>query len=79
MRKSEGQRIQEKETVKQKLTGLFERGRLLDLWYDSSYWVIILSRFAFHGIIATFNLHLENLELHYEHKPNPTSKINLQL
>lgn len=46
MRKSEGQRIQEKETVKQKLTELFERGRLLDLWYDSSYWVIILSRFA---------------------------------
>lgn len=46
MRKSEEQRIPEKETVKQKLTELFERGRLLGLWYDSSYWVIILSRFA---------------------------------
>lgn len=26
-----------------------------------------------------FNLHLENLELHYEHKPNLAFKINLRL
>lgn len=26
-----------------------------------------------------FNLHLGNLELHYEHEPNPASKINLRL